>query len=187
MGRIQEMMFPLMIILFAVNSMFLFMVYLPTSQTQAFDGNVRNTFGLNSSQINSLTSNVSGVVNDSNSLLASNLGVGTATVTERTSPAPLTDVIFGFLAGAGGCVLGFLAGGAVGCVAGAASLGLLGFFWKYFSFLAFGFYTWIDLFINPAWGTGFIFLNLAIKGVFFLIMLVGLASFILPFFSSWRK
>lgn len=190
MGRIQEMIFPFMIILFAINAMFLFMVYLPKAETQSFDGSIHNFYGLNNAQVEDLNTNISGIVSDADSLMGQSLGgglAGSATTTERTVPAPLTDLIFGIAASAAGLALGYLAGGVAGAVVGGIGLGLIGYFWKYFSFLAFGFFTWIDLFINPAWGTGFVFLNLALKGVFFLVMLVGLAGFVLPFFSSWRK
>jgi hypothetical protein len=187
MVDVKQMVFPLMLVLLSFNSMYLFLTYLPANESQLFGDTAwrANTFG--SVDSTGIQDTLNDVVSDTNGIRGQQLGFGTGTITERTLAAPLNDIIFGLGAGVAGCALGALAGGVIGCATAGIGLGLVGYFWKYFSVLAFGYIQWIDIFINPSWGAGFMWLGLGLKAFFFIIMMVGLLTFLLPIFSSWRK
>lgn len=186
MARVSEMLFPMLILLFALNSIFLFIIYLPANETQLFGTTAwrANQYAVDS---NGLGSTLIGLTGDANAVFQVQSGEGAATVTEHTNPNAIASWIYGATGATIGCVLGFVAGGAIGCVTGAVGLGLIGYFWQYVSIFAFGYFLWIDFLINPNWGTGFYYLGLGIKSLFFLVVIIGLLQILIPAFSAWRK
>jgi hypothetical protein len=162
MSRISEAIFPMVILLLALNSSFLMISNLPsnTSATEIYGANL----GLTQQQIDSVTRVVLDINADANSLAntidrsqSSNVWVSTET---PETPTGFFEILYGVI-GAGYLFLSMV----------------------YYFF--FGFTIWIDLFLPPSI-TVFFYLGSIFKGVLLIIQVIGILNVMALIIGSWR-
>lgn len=187
MAKLESMLPVFMMLLLGMNAIMLAITYLPMNEQGTATYGDDSNFGFNNNALVNLKKSLSAINTDANSLTGlQNNVTGSAEDSARENPYSIWNLIWGAAIIAGSAIA-FTQSGVLGAAATGAAIGLFGFFWKYFSYLIFGYLFWIDVFLNPAWGGFFLYLNLGIKAMFFIITIMGLLAILLPLFTSWRK
>jgi len=175
MANIGGLLIPLIVMLMVANTMFLFMSYLPSD----VQGNTNYSFGIDADQKTQFEDNANAISGDFNNLQAqTQIQSGSASVLQSDIPEPLKTLLYGLN------IAGETVGGAISTAIQTVSLLTLGL--KYLFMAFFGYFFWIDFFINPAMGTAWVFFGLALKSIIFIVQLLGIANFVLPMFTGWR-
>ena len=157
----EKMIYPFMVIIIIMNSMFIGLSYMPTSPDA--------TTTLGDVWGNKLITDMNGSLNVfGNSFeLGSNISSDTnleATIDPTDKIDAFTTLLFGAMN-----IIGTGIGGAFALLAFMAQA-------------LFGYFLWIDFLLNPAWHPLVAALNLGLKAVFFIIELVGIIEFAKGFF-----
>lgn len=168
MPRIENTIAIFAILLIGINLMFMFLTTLPSNSS----GTEFYQFGLPQSKQDEIENNMKRLESDMNAI-GQSTGVGvTGTTTENTN----IDFLGAILAG-------------IGLAINAPSLiiNLVNFF----LLAVFGWIYWIDYFFAPLvimpFGSGFTWIAWIIKGIFFVVQLVGLSYMLIMFYSGFRR
>ncbi|NMA44918.1 MAG: hypothetical protein GX950_03865 [Candidatus Diapherotrites archaeon] len=165
MARIENALMPFVIMIIAINAMFMFMTYLPNNT----EGTSTYQFGLSQTKQDEIEGWYMNLKDDMNALSNSTTGVTGSTEAR-------TDID----------LLGALLGG-LGLALNAPSL-ILNLV-NFILMILFGFLFWIDYFFAPiiAGFAGFVWIAWIIKGIFLIIQLVGLVYLFMMIYSGFRK
>jgi len=170
----ENMMVTITIFLFFVNVGFLFTAFLPG--TQIGDGTLLNV-GISSSDINDMNNKINNVLNSSSVFKPGDADTDTSVNVTGQQKGYLTlfqDWLFGALdtVTLGLSTTAFNTASILGTV-----ISLIGATF-------FGYLFWIDLFINPMWGSGFAIMGAGIKIFFFIVQAMWLFSIIMQVFFA---
>lgn len=165
MARIENALIPFVLMIVAINAMFMFLTYLPSN----VEGTQFYQFGLPSSKQSEVETWYTDLEDDMNALSSTSTGV-TGSTDQRTD----IDLVGQILGG-----LGLLAN------APSLILNLINFILM----VLFGFLFWIDYFFAPliVGFEGFVWISWILKGFFLVIQLVGLTYLLMMIFSGFRK
>lgn len=158
----ENMMVTITLFLFFVNGVFIFGALLPGSETG--NGQLIN-IGVSQKDINDMNNRLHGIVDSSGVFIPSNTDINAAYDVTGQQKNYLTLFQQWLFGGLDTLTLG-LASKAVG------TLSILGTLISLFAATFFGYLFWIDLFINPLWGSGFAAINLVIKAFLFIVQML---------------